>query len=64
MDMHKLACMRLQAESAAQARPGATPEPGPEPGHWSHLSDTHATEMTLEKVLESQAYMLFYERVV
>ena len=40
------------------------PEPEPEPGRWFHVSDTHVTEVTLDKVLKAQAYLLFYERIV
>ena len=39
-------------------------EPKPEVGRWFHVSDTHVTEVTLDKVLKAQAYMLFYERIV
>ena len=33
------------------------------PGKWYHISDTSVTEVTEEKVLKCQAYLLFYERV-
>ena len=31
---------------------------------WFHISDTHVSEVSLERVLKSQAYLLFYERMV
>ena len=37
------------------------PEPEPETGRWFHVSDTNVSEVTLDRVLKSQAYMLFYE---
>ncbi|KAF0297417.1 Ubiquitin carboxyl-terminal hydrolase 45 [Amphibalanus amphitrite] len=44
--------------------PETEPEPQPEAGRWFYVSDTHVTEVTLDKVLKAQAYMLFYERIV
>ena len=32
-------------------------------GKWYYISDTSVTEVTEEKVLKCQAYLLFYERV-
>ena len=32
------------------------------PGKWFHISDTSVVEVTEEKVLKCQAYLLFYER--
>ena len=32
-------------------------------GKWYHISDSHVTEVTEERVLKCQAYLLFYERV-
>ncbi|XP_030850609.1 ubiquitin carboxyl-terminal hydrolase 16-like [Strongylocentrotus purpuratus] len=33
-------------------------------GKWYHISDTHVTEVSENKVLGAQAYILFYERLV
>lgn len=30
---------------------------------WYHVSDTHVKEVSVQTVLNCQAYMLFYERV-
>ena len=53
-------------ESRPEPKPQPEPEsePQPEAGRWFHVSDTHVTEVTLDKVLKAQAYMLFYERIV
>ena len=53
------------AEGGAEpAAPQDEPDPEPEPGRWFYVSDTHVTEVTLDKVLKAQAYLLFYERIV
>lgn len=33
-------------------------------GQWFHISDTHVQAVPTAKVLSSQAYLLFYERVL
>lgn len=33
-------------------------------GHWYHISDSHVQAVPLSKVLTSQAYLLFYERIL
>ncbi|KAM5335753.1 ubiquitin carboxyl-terminal hydrolase 16 isoform 2-T2 [Glossophaga mutica] len=33
-------------------------------GQWFHISDTHVHAVSTDKVLNSQAYLLFYERVL
>lgn len=33
-------------------------------GQWFHISDTHVQPVTVSKVLNSQAYLLFYERLL
>ncbi|KAM4044889.1 ubiquitin carboxyl-terminal hydrolase 16 isoform 2-T2 [Anomaloglossus baeobatrachus] len=46
---------------------GAIPEESntePSSGHWYHISDSHVQAMPLNKVLNSQAYLLFYERIL
>ena len=66
------AAAAAEAEAEPAPAPGPAPERAPEPesapvpeaGRWFHVSDTHVTEMTLDKVLKAQAYMLFYERIV
>uniref|UniRef100_A0A8C4QNJ6 USP domain-containing protein n=1 Tax=Eptatretus burgeri TaxID=7764 RepID=A0A8C4QNJ6_EPTBU len=34
------------------------------PGSWYHASDTHISPVSEAQVLKSQAYMLFYERLL
>lgn len=34
------------------------------PGHWYHISDSQVRKSTLTNVLSSQAYILFYRRVI
>ncbi|XP_073524436.1 ubiquitin carboxyl-terminal hydrolase 16 [Phyllobates terribilis] len=36
----------------------------PSNGHWYHISDSHVQAVPLSKVLTSQAYLLFYERIL
>ncbi|KAM3934639.1 ubiquitin carboxyl-terminal hydrolase 16 isoform 1-T2 [Leptodactylus fuscus] len=46
---------------------GELPEasnPEPSKGHWYHVSDSHVQAVPLTKVLNSQAYLLFYERML
>ncbi|KAM4702191.1 ubiquitin carboxyl-terminal hydrolase 16 isoform 1-T2 [Discoglossus pictus] len=46
---------------------GLVPEgAGSEPlyGHWYHISDSHVQAVPVSKVLSSQAYLLFYERML
>jgi ubiquitin C-terminal hydrolase len=31
---------------------------------WFYISDSHVSEVGLERVLKAQAYLLFYERMV
>ncbi|XP_063812461.1 ubiquitin carboxyl-terminal hydrolase 16 [Pseudophryne corroboree] len=33
-------------------------------GHWYHISDSHVQTVPITKVLGSQAYLLFYERIL
>lgn len=33
-------------------------------GQWFHISDTHVQAVSTSKVLSSQAYLLFYERLL
>lgn len=35
----------------------------PPEGKWYYVSDSHVMEVTEEKVLNAQAYLLFYERI-
>ena len=43
-----------------------TAEEKPEPlaEKWFHISDTHVSEVSVERVLKCQAYLLFYERTL
>ncbi|XP_073440691.1 ubiquitin carboxyl-terminal hydrolase 16 isoform X2 [Dendrobates tinctorius] len=46
---------------------GSLPEESntePSNGHWYHISDSHVQAVPLSKVLNSQAYLLFYERIL
>ncbi|XP_069492468.1 ubiquitin carboxyl-terminal hydrolase 16 [Ambystoma mexicanum] len=36
----------------------------PPKGQWYHISDTHVQTVPLNRVLNSQAYLLFYERIL
>lgn len=33
-------------------------------GKWYYISDTHVSEVSESKVLNSEAYLLFYERIL
>ena len=57
--------MENQQKSSSKASP-AEPEVESlnQPGRWFHVSDTAVSEVTEEKVLKAQAYLLFYERVL
>lgn len=37
--------------------------PTPPEGKWYYVSDSHVSEVTEERVLDAQAYLLFYERI-
>jgi len=39
-------------------------ETEPVKGQWFHISDTHVQAVSASKVLSSQAYLLFYERLL
>ncbi len=39
------------------------PEVTPPPGKWYYVSDSHVQEATEDRVLNAQAYLLFYERI-
>ncbi|XP_063244272.1 ubiquitin carboxyl-terminal hydrolase 16/45 [Bacillus rossius redtenbacheri] len=39
------------------------PATEPPPGRWYYVSDSRVSEVTEDKVLQSQAYLLFYERI-
>ncbi|NXC43102.1 UBP16 hydrolase, partial [Penelope pileata] len=39
-------------------------ETEPPEGQWFHISDTHVQAVSASKVLSSQAYLLFYERLL
>ena len=55
----------LQQKSSSKV-PLAEPEVESlsQPRRWFHVSDTTVSEVTEEKVLKAQAYLLFYERVL
>ncbi|XP_028582815.2 ubiquitin carboxyl-terminal hydrolase 16 [Podarcis muralis] len=43
---------------------GQTSETESSKGQWFHISDTHVQAVPLAKVMNSQAYLLFYERLL
>ncbi|XP_071801065.1 ubiquitin carboxyl-terminal hydrolase 16-like [Asterias amurensis] len=47
------------ASSSSSSRKVTPPE-----GKWYYISDSHVSEVTESKVLSSQAYILFYERIL
>ena len=49
-----------EPEPQPEPKPESEEEPKPEAGQWYHVSDTLVREVTLDKVLEAQAHMLFY----
>lgn len=49
-----------EAEPAAEGAGTAEPPPG----KWYHVSDSRVTEVDEQTVLQSQAYLLFYERIL
>lgn len=44
-------------------RPPPPDIPEPPPGKWYYVSDSHVSEVSEERVLDVQAYLLFYERI-
>lgn len=42
---------------------GARGIPDVPPGKWYYVSDSHVSEVQESKVLNAQAYLLFYERI-
>uniref|UniRef100_A0A803XYB3 Ubiquitin carboxyl-terminal hydrolase n=1 Tax=Meleagris gallopavo TaxID=9103 RepID=A0A803XYB3_MELGA len=47
-----------------QGHPPQALETEPIKGQWFHISDTHVQAVSTSKVLSSQAYLLFYERLL
>lgn len=43
---------------------GAQGDPVNPPGKWYYISDSYVTEVQESKVLNAQAYLLFYERIL
>lgn len=43
---------------------GAKGEPVEPPGKWFYVSDAYVVEVTEDRVLSAQAYLLFYERIL
>lgn len=50
----------LKASSDREAPPVISAPPD---GKWYYVSDSHVMETTEDKVLNAQAYLLFYERI-
>ncbi|KAM6292928.1 ubiquitin carboxyl-terminal hydrolase 16 isoform 2-T2 [Porphyrio hochstetteri] len=47
-----------------RGQPPPASETEPVKGQWFHISDTHVQAVSASKVLSSQAYLLFYERLL
>lgn len=50
--------------SGYESGEGPTSTVEPPPGKWYYVSDSMVSEVTEEKVLRAQAYLLFYERIL
>ncbi|XP_045500336.1 ubiquitin carboxyl-terminal hydrolase 16 isoform X1 [Colias croceus] len=50
--------------SGYESGEGPTPCAEAPPGRWFYVSDSMVSEVTEEKVLRAQAYLLFYERIL
>lgn len=50
--------------SGYESGEGPTSAAEPPPGKWYYVSDSMVSEVTEEKVLRAQAYLLFYERIL
>ncbi|KAF7218788.1 transcript variant X2 [Nothobranchius furzeri] len=63
---HYTAYIKVRPERLKTTSNGIATEGDPEPpkGSWFHVSDTSVQPVSESKVLSSQAYLLFYERLV
>ncbi|XP_023016937.1 ubiquitin specific protease 16/45 isoform X2 [Leptinotarsa decemlineata] len=52
---------RQKVDGSSKGAQGAPEVP---PGRWFYISDSYASEVQESKVLEAQAYLLFYERIM
>ncbi|KPJ12856.1 Ubiquitin carboxyl-terminal hydrolase 16 [Papilio machaon] len=50
--------------SGYESGEGPAPMPDPPAGKWYYVSDSMVSEVTEDKVLRAQAYLLFYERIL
>ncbi|XP_045774655.1 ubiquitin carboxyl-terminal hydrolase 16 isoform X2 [Maniola jurtina] len=50
--------------SGYESGEGAAPSMEPPPGKWYYVSDSLVSEVSEDKVLRAQAYLLFYERIL
>ncbi|XP_049876008.1 ubiquitin carboxyl-terminal hydrolase 16 [Pectinophora gossypiella] len=50
--------------SGYESGEGPAPTPSVPPGKWYYVSDSMVSEVSEEKVLRAQAYLLFYERIL
>lgn len=50
--------------SGYESGEGVTPSAEAPPGRWFYVSDSMVSEVTEDKVLRAQAYLLFYERIL
>ncbi|KZS03514.1 Ubiquitin carboxyl-terminal hydrolase [Daphnia magna] len=62
-DLHRLRDQLSERLLAERATSGSNSE-FPSDGVWYYCSDSHVTAVSEEKVLRSQAFLLFYERVL
>lgn len=49
--------------SGTDSKPEPPTIPEAPPGKWYYVSDSHVSEVNEERVLDAQAYLLFYERI-
>ncbi|XP_043278379.1 ubiquitin carboxyl-terminal hydrolase 16 isoform X2 [Venturia canescens] len=54
----------VEASESETEETKANSEVQPPPGHWYHISDSRVVEVDEATVLRTQAYMLFYERIL
>ena len=52
------------ADNPGEVKEEAEEEPEPPAEKWFYISDTHVSEVSVERVLKCQAYLLFYERTL
>jgi len=56
--------LNLDEETAGKANVASSDSVASLPKRWFHASDTSVSEVSEEKVMKAQAYLLFYERIL